>query len=147
MPKHRIELIAPDVYPINPAPYHAGPKARELEKAEIEKMLRMKVIEPAQSKVTMGIVDSICPEKGPFALILYQLKNARPRDDQGPLPNPANERVFGFPRQSAHLLNVRHRFWILENENRRLRQRQDYIHIALRTVHIFRNSVQSEERT
>lgn len=50
MARRRIELIAPDVHPINSVQYHAGPKAREFDKVEIDKMLCMSAIEPAQSE-------------------------------------------------------------------------------------------------
>lgn len=48
--KHRIELTLLDIRPLNTAPYRAGPKARELEKTEIDKMHGMNVIESAQSE-------------------------------------------------------------------------------------------------
>ncbi|CDF40830.1 unnamed protein product [Chondrus crispus] len=46
---HRIELI-PETRPIAQDPYRAGPKAREVEDAEVQKMLEAGVIEPAQSE-------------------------------------------------------------------------------------------------
>ena len=46
---HRIELI-PGTRPIAQAPYRAGPKAREIEHAEVKKMLEAGAIEPAQSE-------------------------------------------------------------------------------------------------
>lgn len=44
--------------PIESIPYHAGPKIFEFKKAEIEKMLHMDVIEPAQSESASSIVFS-----------------------------------------------------------------------------------------
>lgn len=49
MAKHRMKLTVLDVLPINSAPYRAGQKACELKNAEIDKMLGMNVMEPAQS--------------------------------------------------------------------------------------------------
>ena len=54
--KHRIDLDPPDSIPIHSVPYRAGPKAREFEKQEIQKMLSMNVIEPAQSEWAAPIV-------------------------------------------------------------------------------------------
>lgn len=42
--------------PVNSALYHAEPKAREFEKPEIDKMLCMNIIEPAQSECALSIV-------------------------------------------------------------------------------------------
>jgi hypothetical protein len=44
--KHRIDLV-PGARPIHSLPYRAGHRAREIEKQEIDKMLRQGVIEPA----------------------------------------------------------------------------------------------------
>jgi hypothetical protein len=44
--QHRIDLI-PGAKPVHSQPYRAGTRAREIEKAEIEKMLAQWVIEPA----------------------------------------------------------------------------------------------------
>lgn len=47
--KHSIKTDPEDTRPIKSAPYRAGPKGRELEKEEIEKLVSMNVKEPAQS--------------------------------------------------------------------------------------------------
>lgn len=54
--KHRIDLDPPKAKPIHSAPYRAGPAARQLEREEIDKMLRMGVIEPAQTEWASPIV-------------------------------------------------------------------------------------------
>lgn len=46
----RIELTSDDNRPIHAAPYRAGPKPQEFERSEIERMLAMTVIEPAQTE-------------------------------------------------------------------------------------------------
>lgn len=65
----------------------------------------------------MGITDSICPEEGQFATILYRLQKVERRDSQERLPNPANDQVFGLSSRSAHLLGVRRQLWVLSNRN------------------------------
>lgn len=49
--KHRIELTNENILPIHSAPYRVGPKAREFEKAKINKMFLIKFIEPAQTEL------------------------------------------------------------------------------------------------
>lgn len=48
--KLHIELTAPDVSPVNSAPYRAGPKECKLEKMEMDRTLCTKVIELAKSE-------------------------------------------------------------------------------------------------
>lgn len=54
--KHRIDLEPPEVEVIHSSHYRAGPAASQLEKADIYKMLRMRVIEPAQTEWASPIV-------------------------------------------------------------------------------------------
>lgn len=54
--KHRIELSSADEKPIHSAPYQAGPKVRDFEKNEFDKMLSDAVIEPAQRERAEPIV-------------------------------------------------------------------------------------------
>lgn len=49
--KHHIKLTPENTKPIHSASYRAGPEARELGKAEVDKMLSQKAIEPAQIKL------------------------------------------------------------------------------------------------
>ena len=53
---HRIELVADDTLPVHCAPYRAGPNAREFERQEMQKMVDMGVIEPAQTEWASPIV-------------------------------------------------------------------------------------------
>lgn len=41
--KHRLEFEPPEALPIQITPYRAGPRARELEKEEIDKLVSMNV--------------------------------------------------------------------------------------------------------
>lgn len=61
MAKHRIPLMAPDVRDITSARCRAGPKAHEFEKVYIDKMLLLKVIELAHSKLASPTI--FAPEK------------------------------------------------------------------------------------
>lgn len=54
--KHCIKLNSPDEFYINSGPCPTGPKTREFQKVEIDKMLGMKVRETAQSKCASPIV-------------------------------------------------------------------------------------------
>lgn len=54
--QHRIEPEKTDSHPIKSAPYQAGSKAKKLEKQEIDRMLTVYVIEPAQTKWASPIV-------------------------------------------------------------------------------------------
>ena len=46
--EHHIDLLS-NTRPVRQQPYRAGPRAREIEQAEVEKMLRAGVIEPSTS--------------------------------------------------------------------------------------------------
>jgi hypothetical protein len=46
--QHRIDLV-PDSKPVYQAPYRAGVKGREVEKEEVERMLKAVIIEPARN--------------------------------------------------------------------------------------------------
>lgn len=48
--RHRIELTLADTSPIHATLYPAGPKARELDRNQIEKMLELRVIELFQTE-------------------------------------------------------------------------------------------------
>lgn len=54
--KHRIELSDPNTAPVLSAPPHDGPKTREFERIEVDKMLAENVIEPAQTEWASPIV-------------------------------------------------------------------------------------------
>lgn len=66
--KHCIERTVENTQPNRSAPYKAGAKPRELEKAEIDKMLLQLVIKPGQTECAVPIV--FLPKKpDPFAFI------------------------------------------------------------------------------
>lgn len=48
--KRRVELESQIVHLIHPVPYRAGSKAGDCEKSEVENMLVVNVIEPAQTE-------------------------------------------------------------------------------------------------
>lgn len=53
---HVVESSSPEVRPIHYVPYRAGPKSREAEEAENDKMPAMKVIKPAKTEWALPIV-------------------------------------------------------------------------------------------
>lgn len=68
-----LETTAPVLRPINSALYRAGPKARKIKKTEIDKMLQMNDIEPAQSEWTSPILFS--PKKDGLLWLCTDYKN------------------------------------------------------------------------
>ena len=83
--EHRIQLEK-DAIPAYQQPYRAGPKQRELEKAEIDKMLSLDVIEPANSEWAAPIV--FAPKKcGALRFCIdYRRLNAVTLRDSYPIP-------------------------------------------------------------
>lgn len=61
MARHRIDLTAPERRPVTSTPLRSGPKAYELNKAQIDRMLRMNSIQPAE--MILSVTNSICPRK------------------------------------------------------------------------------------
>lgn len=53
---HQIKLLELSTRLVHSKPYHAGPKARELEKAKIDKMLHESIVEPTQTECASPIV-------------------------------------------------------------------------------------------
>ena len=84
--KHRIDLDPVDSRPIHSAPYRAGPKAREFEKQEIQKMLAMNVIEPAQSEWAAPIVFAPKKDGALRFCVDYRRLNAITVRDSYPIP-------------------------------------------------------------
>ena len=82
---HRIELI-PETCPIAKAPYRAGPKAREIEDAEVKKILEAGVIEPAQSEWASPVLLVPKPDGSMRFCFDYRKLNAVTVKDTYPLP-------------------------------------------------------------
>lgn len=82
---HSFRLKA-DSQPVQAVPYRAGPKMREHEKAEIDKMLKAKVIEPSTSEWASPIV--FAPKKdGTLRFCIdYRKLNAMTIRDSYPIP-------------------------------------------------------------
>jgi hypothetical protein len=84
---HRIDLI-PGQKPVHCQPYRAGPKSRALESAEIQRMLKAEVIEPATSEWASPIVLVAKPEGS--TRFLRGLSTAQWRHRPGFIPAPAH---------------------------------------------------------
>ena len=82
---HRIELV-PETRPIAQAPYRAGPKAREIEAAEVQKMLEAGVIEPAQSEWASPVLLVPKPDGSMRFCVDCRRLNAVTVKDTYPLP-------------------------------------------------------------
>ena len=82
---HRIDLI-PGQKPVHCQPYRAGPTARAVESAEIERMLKAEVIEPATSEWASPIVLVAKPDGSTRFCVDYRRLNAITVRDSYPLP-------------------------------------------------------------
>ena len=82
---HRIELV-PDARPVHCHPYRAGPRARQAETAEVEKMLREGVIEPATTEWASPVVLVPKPDGSLRFCVDYRRLNAITVRDTYPLP-------------------------------------------------------------
>jgi len=82
---HRIELI-PGAKPVQVQPYRAGPRARELESEEVQRMLKAGVIEPAISEWASPVVLVPKPDGKMRFCVDYRKLNAITVRDTYPLP-------------------------------------------------------------
>ena len=83
--QHYIDLL-PGSRPVAQQPYRAGPKARELEQREVEKMLQAGVIEPSQSAWASPVVMVPKPDGTLRFCVDYRRLNAMTARDSYPLP-------------------------------------------------------------
>lgn len=86
MAKHCIECAEPDVHPISSAPILSRPKASEFKRTEMDKILHLHVIKPAQSRGASPIV--FAQKKGGSLRVWnhYRKLNALIFNDQYPIP-------------------------------------------------------------
>jgi Reverse transcriptase (RNA-dependent DNA polymerase) len=82
---HRIDLV-PGAKPIHAQPYRAGPRAREAESAEVQRMLKARVIEPANSESSSPVVLVPNPYGSMWFCIDYRRLNALTVRESYPLP-------------------------------------------------------------
>jgi len=83
--EHRIEL-KPGSKPVGFNTYRMGPRTRELIKAEVDRMLKLEVIEPSQSEWASPVVPIPKPDGSPRFCIDYRQLNERTVRDSFPLP-------------------------------------------------------------
>jgi Reverse transcriptase (RNA-dependent DNA polymerase) len=82
---HRIDLI-PRQKPVHCQPYRAGPRSRALESAEIQRMLKAEVIEPATTEWASPIVLVAKPDGSTRFCVDYRRLDAVTVRDSYPLP-------------------------------------------------------------
>jgi len=83
--EHRIRL-KPGVVPVRPLPYKAGPLAREREKAEVERMRSMGIIEHATRDWASPVVTVRKPDGSVRFCIDYRKLNLMTVKDAYPIP-------------------------------------------------------------
>jgi len=83
--EHRIELN-PGSKPVQLNPYRMGPRTRELIKAQVDRMLKLEVIEPCQSRRASPMVLIPKPDGSPWFCIDYRQLNERTVRDSYPSP-------------------------------------------------------------
>ncbi len=84
MTEHRIEL-EPRSRPVRLPPHRAGNKSREVEKTEVEEMLRLDVIEPASTEWSSPVVIVPKPDGKWRFFVDYRRLNALSLKDWYPL--------------------------------------------------------------
>jgi hypothetical protein len=82
---HRIDLIH-GKKPVHCQPYRAGPRSRAVESAEIQRMLKAEVIDPATSEWASPIVLVAKPDGSTRFCVDYRKLNAITVRDSYPLP-------------------------------------------------------------
>jgi hypothetical protein len=82
---HRIDLITGQK-PVHCQPYRAGPRELAVESAEIQRMLKAEVIEPARSERASPIVLVAKPDGSTRFCVDYRRRNAITVRDSYPLP-------------------------------------------------------------
>jgi len=83
--EHRIEL-KPGSKPVRLNPYRTGPQTEELMKAQVDRMLKLEVIEPSQSQWARPVVFIPKPYGSPRLCIDYRQLNERTVRGSYPLP-------------------------------------------------------------
>jgi len=83
--EHRIEL-KPGSKPVRLNPYRMGPRTREIINAQVDRMLKLEVIEPSQSEWARPVVLIPKPDGSPRFCIDYRQLNERTVRDSYPLP-------------------------------------------------------------
>ena len=83
--EHRIQL-KPGATPVRQHPYKAGPRAREMEREQVARMLKLDVIEPTTSEWASPVVMVPKPDGTPRFCIDYRRLNERTVKDSYPIP-------------------------------------------------------------
>lgn len=145
MAKHHMKLTAPSVCHINSALYGSGPSAREFENEEIDKMLSMNDIGPAQSEWSSSIV--FAPRKDGWLryCIYYRKWSSVTFKDGNPIPRVDDR--FDPLGETGIILTIDAKLWVLASLNQRPGQGRNDVYVVSRTVQICKNAVRSEECT
>ena len=82
---HRIELI-PGATPVRQMPYRQGPKGRQYEKEEVDRMLREGVIQPSVSEWSSPVILLPKPDGSLRFCVDYRRLNTLTHRDRYPIP-------------------------------------------------------------
>jgi len=83
--QHRVEL-KPGSKPVRLSPYRTGPGTRKLIKAQVDRMLKLEIIEPSQSEWASPVVLIPKTDGSPRFCIDYRQLNERTVRESYPLP-------------------------------------------------------------
>jgi hypothetical protein len=140
---HRIDLI-PGKKPVHCQPYRAGPRARAVESAEIQRMLKAEVIEPATSEWASPIVLVAKPDGSARLCVDYRKLNAITVRDSYPLPRM--DECIDSLGDAKRFYDHRLQLWLLADPRTTRRPGEDHIYFTRRSILVSANALWPTQR-
>lgn len=107
---HILEVYLPQDLPIRSPSYRYVPRAQEIHKEEMYKLLEMKLADPAQSELDSPIVFVTKKDGSVRCFIHYKRLNAKKGRESYPMKS--NGRVHRLVRYRKNLLNLGRKQWL-----------------------------------